>query len=115
MTNEDLVGKILHGVGALGVRLEAVDPAEVAWDGSAPSTTHKVRLDNASAVMGHDVYAHIEVVLTGRMVRSQRVGSGVGGGGEPSIPPYMVVGLKCRFRFTYMSDASNVWHAGVLV
>lgn len=112
MTNEDLVGKILHGVGALGARLEAVDPQEVIWDGSAPSTTHKVHLDNASAVMGHDVYAHVEVVVTGRVVRYQQVGSGISGGGENRS--YMVVGRKCRFRFTG-SDSPNVWNAGVLV
>lgn len=102
----EINGKILHGIGTLGERLEAVSADEVRWDGSAESTTHKVRLSGASATMGHDVYAHLEVEVTGRKRREQTVTAGRGA-------RYSVDGVKVRFRFTGV-DSSGEWHDGVL-
>ena len=107
MNTHTSTGKILHGIGQFGERLERVSADEVRWDGSATSTTHQVRLTGVSAAMGRDICAHVEVVVTGRAARRQRVQPGRGSS-------YGVFGIKCRFRFTGADD-TRTWYDGVLV
>lgn len=108
-TTTDVTGLRIHGIGGYAPKLEAATAEEVAHDGALPTTTHKVRLENASRVMGHDVYALVEVRVTGRRVRHQRVE----GDRRGNWAPYTTWGTKVRFRFTDPDD-SGTWYDGVV-
>ena len=100
---------ILHGApGPIAPAALPADPDHVRWDGADPATTHTIRLANASEIMGREIRAYIQIEITGRAPRPQRIRPCTGG------PSYVVHGMRARARFTGTDD-TGAWFPVVLV
>lgn len=97
----DLTGNKVHGLEHfIAPTLEVVSAEEVHWDGADKATTHKLRLEQLSESVGHDIYAYVEAQVTGRKERNQRVAYRDG-------TTYEVRGIRGRVRFTGMDDTGE--------